>query len=127
LPPSLSGFDIASAQKRLGGNGRLLADLLRTFAAEHGACAADIDQLLREQRLATAAAALHRVKGAAHIVGAESVAAAAQALEDDVRHGRRGDIAAFAHALSDAVENIRQHVAAVPVEKDIGAVDAYKS
>ena len=105
----------------------MLADLLRTFAAEHGACAADIEQLLREQRLAAAAAALHRVKGAAHIVGAESVRAAAQALEEEVRHGRSGDISAFAHALSDAVENIRQHVAAVPAERVIGAVDAYKS
>ena len=35
LPHSLPGFDIAAAQKRLGGNGRLLADLLGAFATEH--------------------------------------------------------------------------------------------
>jgi len=127
LPPSLPGFDIATAQKRLGGNERLLADLLRTFATEHGGSAAEIDQLLRTGRPATAAAALHRVKGAARIVGAEAVAAAAQALEDDVRHGRAADITGFATALSETVDTIRQHVAAAPGEKPTGAGNAYTS
>jgi len=67
LPPSLPGFDIATARERLGGNEPLLADLLRAFATEHGGSAADVDDLLREGRPATAAAALHRVKGAARI------------------------------------------------------------
>ena len=123
LPTSLPGFDIAAARKRLGGNEPPLADLLRAFAAEHGGSAADIDGLLREGSPATAAAALHRVKGAARIVGAQAVAAAAQALEEDVRHGRAADIGVFAHALSDAVDNIRQHVAAAPA----GTGNAYKS
>jgi len=123
LPPSLPGFDIATARERLGGNEFLLADLLRAFATEHGGSAADVDDLLREGRPATAAAALHRVKGAARIVGAQAVAAAAQALEEDVRHGRAAHIGVFANALSDAVDNIRQHVAAAPA----GTGNAYKS
>ena len=127
LPQSLPGFDLDSAQKRLGGNGRLLAELLWIFADEHGGCAADIDALLREARPATAAAAIHRVKSAAHIVGAQAVAAAAQALEDDVRHGRVADITVFARALADAVDNIRQHVGAVPVEKPANTANVYKS
>ena len=122
LPHSLPGFDIAAALKRLGGNERLLADLLQAFATEHGASASDIDGLLRERRPAAAAAALHRVKGAARIVGAHAVATAAQALEDDVRHGRAADIGVFANALSDAVDNIGQHVAAAPA----GTGNAYK-
>jgi HPt (histidine-containing phosphotransfer) domain-containing protein len=127
LPQSLPGFDLAVAQKRLGGNERLLADLLQTFATEHGGSAADIDGLLREARPATAAAALHRVKGAARIVGAQAVAAAAQALEDDVRHGRPADITAFAAALSDAVNAIRQNVAAAPLGKPAATGNAHKS
>jgi len=127
LPHSLPGFDIAAAQKRLGGNGRLLADLLGAFATEHGRSAADIDALLREAKPATAAAALHRVKGAARIVGAQVVAEAAQALEDDVRHGRPGDITVFTDALSDAVHAIRRYVAAAPGGKPAGTVSAHKS
>jgi HPt (histidine-containing phosphotransfer) domain-containing protein len=127
LPRSLPGFDIATAQRRLGGNERLLADLLRTFAAEHGGSAAQIDGLLREGKPATAAAALHRVKGAARIIGAQAVAAAAQALEDDVRHGRAADITVFAIALSDTVDNICRHVAPAPAGKPAGADNAYKS
>ena len=114
LPHSLAGFDIAKAQTRLGGNERLLADLLRAFATEHGSSAAGVDTLLREAKPATAAAALHRVKGAARIVGAQAVAEAAQALEDDVRHGRAADITVFADALSDAVNVIRRYFAAAP-------------
>ena len=122
-----TGFDIAAAQNRLGGNGRLLADLLRAFATEHGGSATDVEGLLREGKPATAAAALHRVKGAARIVGAQAVAAASQALEDDIRHGRAADITVFAHALSDAVDGIRQYVAAVPGEKPAGTGNVYKS
>jgi two-component system, sensor histidine kinase and response regulator len=127
LPLSLPGFDIAAAQRRLGGNTRLLADLLRAFATEHRDSAAEIDGLLREGKPATAAATLHRVKGAARIVGAQGVAAAAQTLEDDVRYGRAADITAFAIALSDAVDNIRQNVAAAPAGKPGGTGSAYKS
>ena len=127
LPHSLPGFDIAAARKRLGGNEPLLADLLRAFATEHGGSAADIDALLREGRPAAAAAALHRVKGAARIVGAQAIAAAAQALEDDVRHGRTADISVFAITLSDAVDNIRQHVAAAPAGSPARTGNGYKS
>ena len=128
LPPSLPGVDIATAQKRLGGNERLLADLLRTFATEHGAAAAEIDGLLREGKPAAAAVALHRVRGAAQIVGAQAVAAAAQTLEDDIRHGRAADITVFAAALADTVDNIRQHVAAAPAgTPPAGTGNAYQS
>jgi two-component system sensor histidine kinase/response regulator len=127
LPQSLPGFDIAAARKRLGGKEPLLADLLRAFATEHGGAAAEIDGLLREGKPAAAAAALHRVKGAARLVGAQAVAAAAQGLEDDVRHGRAADITVFATALSDAVDNIRQHVAAAPAGSPARTGNAYKS
>ena len=127
LPHLLPGFDIAAAQTRLGGNGRLLADLLRAFATEHGSSAAGVDTLLREAKPATAAAALHRVKGAARIVGAQAVAEAAQALEDDVRHGRAADITVFADALSDAVNVIRRYVAAAPAGSPARTGNGYKS
>ena len=112
LPPSLPGFDLAGASRRLGGNAALLAELLCTFAAEHAGCADRIAGLLREQRPATAAAELHRFKSAARIVGAQALAAAADALEHDVRHGRETDVAAFGGALADAVRAIGAHASA---------------
>ena len=113
LPGSLPGFDLASASRRLGGNARLLCELLQTFAAEHAGCAADVERDIAESKPATAAALLHRVKSAARIVGAQRVADAAQAAEDAIRHGADADIDSFAQVLSDAVAQIQAHVGSV--------------
>jgi HPt (histidine-containing phosphotransfer) domain-containing protein len=120
LPSSLPGFDVAGARNRLGGNTVLLGELLRAFAGEHAHCAERIDALLRDQRPATAAAELHRLKSAARIIGAQALAQAAEALESDIRHGRLVDSTAFGRALSDAVSVIG---AQVTVGHDHGVSD----
>ena len=127
LPPSQAGFDIDAALNRLGGNAALLIELLRTFAIEHSECAADVDTLLREGRPATAAAALHRIKSAARIIGAQSLAAAAESLERDIRHGQPVDTTAFASGLSDVVEIIGKHAGSVPPARDADRSDANPS
>lgn len=123
----MGGLDVAGARDRLGGNATLLAELLRTFAAEHARLAGKIDMLLREARPATAAAELHRAKSAARIIGAEDLAAAAQALEDDIRHGRPVDLTQFAGMLSDVVNAIGKHVTAVPGDSPSAGVGADRS
>ena len=112
LPSSLPGFDIDGARNRLGGNATLLADLLQAFATEHAGCAEQVDALLHDERPATAAAALHRLKSAARIVGAQALAQAAEKLESDIRHGRLIDTTAFGGALADAVRHIATHLSA---------------
>jgi len=127
LPPSQPGFDIEGARNRLGGNAALLVELLRTFASEHADCAGDVETLLREERPATAAAALHRMKSAARIIGAQSLATAAESLERDIRHGRPVDTAPFAGALADVVDSIVKHVGGVPTARAADASNANPS
>ena len=110
LPSSLPGFDMAGARNRLGGNTVLLRELMGAFAAEHARCAERVDALLRDLRPATAAAELHRLKSAARIIGAQTLAHAAEALESDIRHGRLVDSTVFCRALSDAVSVIGTQV-----------------
>ena len=127
LPPSQAGFDIDGARRRLGGNAALLVELLRTFAGEHAGCAAEVETLLREGKLATAAAALHRIKSAARIVGAESLATTAESLERDIRHGRSIDTTAFASRLSEVVDIIGKHAGRVPPSRNGDRSDANPS
>jgi HPt (histidine-containing phosphotransfer) domain-containing protein len=127
LPASQPGFDIDGARRRLGGNAALLAELLRTFAMEHSDCAAEVEALLQEGKLATAAAALHRIKSAARIIGAESLATTAESLERDIRHGRPVDTTAFAGGLSDVVDIIARDADRVPPARDGDRSDANPS
>jgi HPt (histidine-containing phosphotransfer) domain-containing protein len=99
----LPGFELDAALERLGGNAVLLADLLRRFAAEHGAGAAEVDALVDAGRPAHAVAALHRLKGAARVVGAVAVAEAAQAAENGLLVGDRAATDGFRRALGEAL------------------------
>jgi HPt (histidine-containing phosphotransfer) domain-containing protein len=125
--PALPGFDLAGASARLGDNTALLADLLRTFAAEHAESGERIGALLRSERPATAVAELHRLKSAARIVGAQTLAAAAEALEVDIRHGRPADMRAFRDALFAAITVIGRHVIAPGATPRPGGRDAKPS
>ncbi|HEY4139620.1 MAG TPA: Hpt domain-containing protein [Casimicrobiaceae bacterium] len=127
MPPTQPGFDIDGARRRLSGNAALLVELLRTFAMEHADCAAEVETLLCEGKLATAAAALHRIKSAARIIGAESLATTAESLERDIRHGRPVDTTAFASGLSDVVDIIGRHAGRVPPARDADRSDANPS
>jgi HPt (histidine-containing phosphotransfer) domain-containing protein len=99
----LPGFALEAALERLGGNAALLADLLRRFAVEHGAAGAEVDALLDAGRPAHAVAALHRLRGAARVVGAVDVADAAQAAENGLLNGDRAATENFRRALAEAI------------------------
>jgi HPt (histidine-containing phosphotransfer) domain-containing protein len=102
----LRGFDLDAALDRLGGNAPLLASLLHRFAAEHHAGAEEVAALVEARDPERAAAELHRLRGAARIVGAFELADAAQSAEDGLRRGDRVSLANFQRALDEACAGI---------------------
>jgi len=98
----LSGFDVAAALERLGGNVPLLRELMSRFAREHAGSADDVEALVTAHKPAHAVAALHRLKGAARIVGAVALADAAQRAEDLLMAGDAAGLPGFRSALDDA-------------------------
>jgi len=111
LPDELPGFVLADALARLRGNRRLLAELLLQFVAEHCDCTVSVARSLSTTRLAEAVATLHRLKGAAVVVGARDVADAARAAEQAVLHGRDASLVALHDALMAATEAVCANVA----------------
>jgi len=101
-----SGLDLPGALERLGGNAALLADLQRRFAAEHADSAREIEAFVAAYCPARAVAALHRVKGAARIVGALALAEAAESAEDAIAHGRPPSLDTFRVELRCALAQI---------------------
>jgi|KBSSwiStaDraftv2_1062776.scaffolds.fasta_scaffold217665_2 two-component system, sensor histidine kinase and response regulator len=101
------GFDVAGALDRLGGNIPLLHDLMCRFVREHADSADDVDALVAARKPAHAVAALHRLKGAARIVGAVALASAAQRAEDLLMTGDAAGLADFRGALDAACVQCR--------------------
>lgn len=102
-----SGLDLQGALERLGGNAALLADLQRRFAVEHADSAREIEAFVAAYCPAHAVAALHRVKGAARIVGALALAEAAESAEDVIAHGRPPSLDTFRVELRCALAQIK--------------------
>ncbi len=103
----MPGFDIEGAVARLNGNRTLHAELLSEFAVEHGDCTSKVARALAALRPREAVAVLHRMKGAAVVVGAMDIAEAAAAAENEIAHGARPPLDALHDLLRCAVEGIR--------------------
>jgi HPt (histidine-containing phosphotransfer) domain-containing protein len=71
----------------------------------------ELERLRGTDDLATLISQAHRVKGAARLVGAQELAAAAAALEAALRGGDHADVPALAEALHAAHAQLRDHVA----------------
>jgi len=97
-----TGFDVGAALARLGGNASLLHELVSRFVREHASSADDVDALVAAHKPAQAVAALHRLKGAARIVGAVALADAAQRAEDLLMVGDAAGLPSFRTALDAA-------------------------
>jgi diguanylate cyclase (GGDEF)-like protein len=120
LPDQRPGFDLEEALSRLGGNRRLHAELLLQFVAEHCDCTTAIAHSLSRRRPAEAAATLHRLKGAANIVGARDVSDAAAELEDSVLHGSAKSVDRLHDAIREATALVFANVSA-PHSSDLAA------
>jgi two-component system, NarL family, sensor histidine kinase EvgS len=97
-----SGFDVGAALDRLGGNAPLLHELISRFVREHASTADDVDALVAAHKPAQAVATLHRLKGAARIVGAVALADAAQHAEDLLMVGDAAGLSSFRTVLDEA-------------------------
>ncbi|WP_449446880.1 ATP-binding protein [Thermomonas brevis] len=71
----------------------------------------ELERLRGTDDLATLISQAHRVKGAARLVGAQELAAAAAALEAALRGGDHAHVPALAEALHAAHAQLRDHVA----------------
>jgi signal transduction histidine kinase/DNA-binding response OmpR family regulator/HPt (histidine-containing phosphotransfer) domain-containing protein len=114
---NIEGVDHHGALKRLGGNERLLRDLLGKFAVQQGDAAAQISAALEsgDQKLAERIA--HTVKGVAGNLGIAALQAAAQDLEKALHAGDGSTPAlldAFGSRLAQQVAAIRQGLPAAP-------------
>ena len=87
LPVELPGFALHDVMKLLGGNQKLLKNLLLKFSVQFGDAAQQTAQLIGEGRHQEAAAYLHQLKGAAINLGATAIPAAATVLENQLKSG----------------------------------------
>lgn len=114
--PVVPGVDTAQAAQRLQGNRMLFLSMLRSLRDDFG----DVPQRTRDDLsrgdFIAAAARLHRLRGLAGNVSAETVAAFAGQLEDTLRDGvsRRG----LEPALAGLDMALRELLAALPAEVD---------
>ncbi len=104
--PAMAGIDTATALTRLGGDARRLLSMLRRFNSEHGASAAQLQQLLAQGERGQAEQLLHRLRGVAANLGALQVAAccsrAEQCLQTSLDDTALDDqLAALAAALEE--------------------------
>jgi CheY-like chemotaxis protein len=107
LPYEFPGFALHAVLKLLGGNQRLLKNLLLKFSVQFGDAAQQTAQLIREGKHQEAAAYLHQLKGAAINLGATAIPAAATVLENQLKSGLPPVAeVAFALALTQGLEAI---------------------
>ncbi len=122
LPPSLPGFNLEMALRRLDGNRNLLARLLMGFVEEQSGTLAQLNALVQAGDSAQAAILLHTLKGVAANLGAETLAKAARQLEKEVKAGGPlNTMQGFADALNAALEAIKTHIVAPAVSTEDGS------
>jgi signal transduction histidine kinase/CheY-like chemotaxis protein len=83
--PEISGLDQEGALKRVGGNKRLLRDLLAQFSAKEAGAAEEVSQALKSGDRKLAERVAHTVKGVAANIGIGRVSSAAAELEKAIR------------------------------------------
>jgi signal transduction histidine kinase/CheY-like chemotaxis protein/HPt (histidine-containing phosphotransfer) domain-containing protein len=93
----------AELLKRVGGNARLLQQIVRTFRRDSLKKLAEMDRSLRRKDGIALATAAHALKGSASLFGSEKAKHKAQLLQD---MGRREDLSQAAKVLSELKEAI---------------------
>ncbi|MFC1851257.1 response regulator, partial [candidate division CSSED10-310 bacterium] len=91
LPDSRGGIDIKSGLKRIGGNRKLYAQLLRGFLRDYANIADEIKATLEQGNRAKAEQLVHTIKGVAGNISADELHSAAQELEKIIKLGKAAD------------------------------------
>jgi PAS domain S-box-containing protein len=127
LTERLPGFDVPAAMDRLAGNGVLLIDLLRKFAIEFFDAQSSLTKLINAGDIQTAAAFVHRIKGAAANLGAMELYRASEMLEQSLKAGPAGtDTRDFDRALARTMECISRLGAVANTVSDAPEYDCEK-
>jgi len=121
--PQISGVDHEGALKRVGGNQRLLRNLLAQFVIKEAGASEEVSTALRAGDRKLAERLAHTVKGVAANIGIISVSSAAAKLEKAIRE-EDGALSAlleeFRITLRRQVEAIQQGLPkATPVESGL--------
>lgn len=105
FPQHLPGIRLEAVRSRVNGNVRLLGQLVRMFAREHGGTTAELVRLIESGELLAAARLLHGLKGVAGNLAAERLHQAALDLETALRDKdvprARGLLVPFEEALDE--------------------------
>jgi CheY-like chemotaxis protein len=83
--PAIAGLDAVAGLARVAGNEKLYRKLLRQFAEQHSAAAAEISTAVAQGKVADAERLAHTVRGVAGNLGASAVQAAAGEVEKLIR------------------------------------------
>ena len=121
----VKGLDQEGALKRVGGNKRLLRDLLTQFVAKEAGAADEISTALKSGDRKLAERLAHTVKGVAANIGLVSISSAAAKLEKAIREEDDGavapSLAEFRVVLTHQIDAIEQGLRkAGPAEPDPG-------
>jgi CheY-like chemotaxis protein len=87
LPESLPGIDIPDALKRLGGNRKLLGELLCDFVRDYGGVVGQFRDSLDREDFLSARRMAHTLRGIAGNLSAADIAAAAREVEEAIESG----------------------------------------
>ena len=90
FPSALPGINVPAVLERIGGNGRLLRDLLVDFSEQYQNCVAEICKGIETNDLDHVHRLVHTLKGASGNLGADSVFAATRAI-DGALHDQHAD------------------------------------
>ncbi|MBF0310479.1 MAG: CHASE2 domain-containing protein [Magnetococcales bacterium] len=119
LPETTPFLDLATALVRVGGNRRLLANLLHDFLVRHGDDPRRLAEALEQGDLPLAHRLAHTLKGIAASLGAIELQEAAAALEASFDSGRNDSRSALLPALHRAMEPVRQTLSAWAESREI--------
>ncbi len=108
-PPALPGLELATALQRLGGDHRLLCELLERVAEDYRDAATAVRAALSRKDLVLARRLAHTVRGVAGSIGATALQDAAAAVEQSLRAGTLPEetlVESLAAALAQTLESI---------------------
>ncbi|MHB8158595.1 MAG: response regulator, partial [Desulfocucumaceae bacterium] len=113
MPRRLSGLNIESALKRLGGNARLLRELLLNFQTESRSAVTEIGGYLEKGDFIQAQRLAHNLKGVAGNIGAMKLFKSANDLVVGIRQGEREKLSELLNALAVSLEIVCKSVAKI--------------
>ncbi len=108
IPCSLPGIEIETVLNRLGGNIRLLRNLLLDFRGNYADTPEKIKGALAKDDAGAICQMMHTIKGVAGNISAKNLQAAALEIEMAARRGRLEDIDYLLHHFEDALNQVLQ-------------------